>query len=105
MSPIETLRVIHVGADRDILSIAQYPGTQDRVIIPFRVIAADVLRLNTRALVVSHNHPSGDPTPSAADLTVTRQLVAMLSALGVKLHDHLIIGDGRTWSFRDKGFL
>jgi DNA repair protein RadC len=105
MSPIETLRVIHVGADRHILSIAQYPGATDRVIIPFRLIAADVLRLNTRALVVSHNHPSGDPTPSAADLAVTRQLAAKLGALGVRLHDHLIMGDGRTWSFRDKGFL
>jgi DNA repair protein RadC len=105
MSLIETLRVIHVGADRDILSIAQYPGTTDRVIMPFRAIAADVLRLNSQALVVSHNHPSGDPAPSAADLAVTRQLATMLSALGVRLHDHIILGGGRTLSFRDKGFL
>jgi DNA repair protein RadC len=101
----ETLRIIHVGADRNILSIAQYPGTTDRVIMPFRAIAADVLHLNTRALVVSHNHPSGDPTPSAADLAVTRQLAAMLSALGVRLHDHIITGGGRSLSFRDTGLL
>jgi DNA repair protein RadC len=105
MAVVEILRVIHIGMTREVLSVQQYPGTADRVIMPFRAIAADVLRLNSRALVLSHNHPSGDPAPSAADLAVTRQLTAMLGPLGVRLHDHIITGDGRAVSFRDIGLL
>jgi DNA repair protein RadC len=105
MAVVEILRVIHISVTREVLSVQQYAGTADRVIMPFRAIAADILRLNSRALVLSHNHPSGDPAPSAADLAVTRQLTAMLGPLGVRLHDHIITGGGRVISFRDIGLL
>jgi DNA repair protein RadC len=52
-----------------------------------------------------HNHPSGDPTPSKADITVTQSIVAAGKPLGVSVHDHLIISRGRHTSLRDLGLL
>lgn len=52
-----------------------------------------------------HNHPSGDPTPSDADISVTAQIAAAAQALGLTLHDHLIIGKAREVSFRSAGYL
>jgi DNA repair protein RadC len=54
---------------------------------------------------VVHNHPSGDPTPSKADIQVTRDIVAAATPIGVTVHDHLIIGRGRHTSLRDLGLL
>ena len=105
MPGIETLRVIHLGENRYVLDIGQYSGTATAVIIPFRRIVADALRLNSRAVVLSHNHPSGDPTPSRADISVTKQLERLLHALDIRLHDHVVIGDGRSISFRTLGLL
>jgi DNA repair protein RadC len=105
VSGIETLRVIHLNEHRAVLEIGQYWGTATSVVIPFRRIVADALRLNSSTLVLSHNHPSGDPTPSRADVSVTKQLAALLHILDIRLHDHLIIGDGRSASFRKLGLL
>jgi DNA repair protein RadC len=52
-----------------------------------------------------HNHPSGDPTPSKADIEVTRDIVAAAKPVGVTVHDHLIIGRGRHTSLRDRGLI
>jgi DNA repair protein RadC len=52
-----------------------------------------------------HNHPSGDPTPSSADLKMTREVKLAAQALSILLHDHVIIGNGRWLSFRDAGLL
>ena len=57
------------------------------------------------ALILVHNHPSGDPTPSKADIAVTRDIVKAAKPLGVTVHDHLIIGRGRHTSLRDMGVL
>ena len=57
------------------------------------------------ALILVHNHPSGDPTPSKADIAVTRDIVKAAQPLGVTVHDHLIIGRGRHTSLRDLGLL
>ena len=54
---------------------------------------------------VVHNHPSGDPTPSKADIAVTRDIVKAAAPLGVTVHDHVIIGRGRHTSLRDMGLL
>jgi DNA repair protein RadC len=54
---------------------------------------------------VVHNHPSGDPTPSKADIAVTRDIVTAAKPLGVTVHDHVIIGRGRHNSLRDMGLL
>ena len=63
------------------------------------------LELQASALILVHNHPSGDPTPSKADIAVTRDIVKAGAPLGVTVHDHLIIGRGRHTSLRDLGLI
>ena len=59
------------------------------------------LLANAAAIVATHVHPSGDPTPSPDDVAVTRRLVAAGEILGIPLLDHIIIGDGRYYSFKE----
>lgn len=73
--------------------------------VPIRVIVADVLSLDARGVVMAHNHPSGDPEPSAQDLRVTRRIAITLDALGVRLIDHLVLAGDIVTSFRARGLL
>ena len=63
------------------------------------------LELGASALILVHNHPSGDPTPSTADIDMTRQIAQACSVLGITLHDHLIIGKSREVSLRSERLL
>ncbi|MGC1494998.1 MAG: DNA repair protein RadC [Sulfitobacter sp.] len=83
----------------------QAKGTVDHVPVYPREVAKRALELNASALILVHNHPSGDPTPSSADLDMTNQIRAACDALGLELHDHLIIGKSRELSFRSEGYL
>ena len=60
---------------------------------------------NAAGLIAIHNHPSGDPTPSADDVEVTRRLAASGEVLGVHLWDHIVVGDGRYYSFKESSRL
>ncbi|WP_416376402.1 RadC family protein [Tritonibacter multivorans] len=84
---------------------AQAQGTVDHVPVYPREVAKRALELNSSALILVHNHPSGDPTPSEADIQMTAQIDMALSALGIALHDHLIIGADAEISFRAEGLL
>ena len=63
----------------------------------------EAIRQNAPSLVILHNHPSGDPTPSSDDVAVTRELVQAGRLLDIEVLDHLVIGDGRHTSLRRKG--
>jgi DNA repair protein RadC len=63
------------------------------------------LNHNAAALIFSHNHPSGDPAPSSEDISITRQLVLACKVMGITVHEHLIIGDNRYFSFADEGYI
>jgi len=63
------------------------------------------LELTASALILVHNHPSGDPTPSKADIAVTRDIAKAGAAVGVTLHDHVIIGRGAHTSLKDLGLI
>ena len=84
---------------------AQAKGTVDHVPVYPREVVKRGLELNASALILVHNHPSGDPTPSEADIEMTRQIEAAAMALSIALHDHLIIGAGEEFSFRSAGYL
>jgi len=102
----EQFRVLYL--DRKNVLIAdeeQARGTVDHVPVYPREIVKRALELNASALILVHNHPSGDPTPSEADLAMTAQVQDACGALGLILHDHLIIGKSREVSFRAQGFL
>jgi DNA repair protein RadC len=103
--PIETLRVIHVDRDQRVLNIAEYPGAASSVELPLRAIIGDALRLGTSGLLLSHNHPSGDPTPSRADISITQRLQRAAEALGIEVYDHLVFAQERSVSFRNAGLL
>jgi len=83
----------------------QQRGTIDHTPVYPREVVKRALELQASALILVHNHPSGDPTPSKADIAVTRDIVKAAAPLGVTVHDHLIIGRGRHTSLRDLGLL
>ncbi|MEM9425738.1 MAG: DNA repair protein RadC [Pseudomonadota bacterium] len=84
---------------------AQARGTVDHVPVYPREVLKRALELNASALILVHNHPSGDPAPSEADIAVTRQIEVAAQSLSVTLHDHLIIGASEEFSFRSAGYL
>jgi len=83
----------------------QQRGTIDHTPVYPREVVKRALELQASALILVHNHPSGDPTPSKADIAVTKDIVKAAQPLGVTVHDHLIIGRGRHTSLRDLGLL
>jgi DNA repair protein RadC len=83
----------------------QQRGTVDHTPVYIREVVKRALELGASALILVHNHPSGDPTPSQADIAVTRDIIKAAAPLGVAVHDHVIIGRGRHASLRDLGLL
>jgi DNA repair protein RadC len=83
----------------------QQTGTVDHTPVYPREVMRRALELSATALILVHNHPSGDPTPSGADMRMTRELVDIAKPLGIAIHDHIIVGrDGHT-SFRGLGLI
>jgi DNA repair protein RadC len=102
----EQFRVLFL--DRKNVLIAdeeQAKGTVDHVPVYPREVVKRALELNASAMILVHNHPSGDPTPSAADIAMTAQVQEAAQVLGITLHDHLIIGKSRELSFKAAGYL
>ncbi|WP_099824915.1 RadC family protein [Oceaniglobus indicus] len=83
----------------------QGKGTVDHVPVYPREVVKRALSLNASAIILVHNHPSGDPTPSDSDITMTTQIDDACRALGIVLHDHLIVGKSTELSFRSAGYL
>ncbi len=83
----------------------QAQGTVDHVPVYPREVVKRALELNASALILVHNHPSGDPTPSDADIAMTRQIDQAAQALGLSVHDHLVVGKASECSFRALGYL
>ena len=105
-SETEEFRVLFL--DRKNVLIAdevQSHGTVDHAPVYPREIIKRALALNASALILAHNHPSGDPTPSRADIEMTREIVEAARALRIAVHDHIVIGRGGTASFKALGLL
>ncbi|WP_374636373.1 DNA repair protein RadC [Paracoccus sp. (in: a-proteobacteria)] len=103
---IEQFRVLYL--DRKNVLIAdeeQARGTVDHVPVYPREIMRRALELTASALILVHNHPSGDPTPSQSDIAMTARILAAGEVMGITVHDHLIIGKSRELSFRSEGLL
>ncbi len=102
----EQFRILFL--DRKNVLIADEPqakGTVDHVPVYPREVVRRALELNASALILVHNHPSGDPTPSDADLAMTEEIQRACQAIGVVLHDHVVIGKGAEASFRSLGLI
>jgi DNA repair protein RadC len=102
----EVFRVLYLDSkNRLIADEAQARGTVNHTPVYPREVVKRALELHATALILCHNHPSGDPSPSRADIEMTRMVKEAGAVLSVTLHDHLIIGNGRWLSFRSEGLL
>ena len=102
----EQFRVLYL--DRKNVLVADVPqgeGTVDHVPVYPREVAKRALELNASAIILVHNHPSGDPTPSDADIEMTQKIVDACGAIGVTIHDHVVIGKETDASFREMGLI
>ncbi|MCW0236259.1 MAG: DNA repair protein RadC [Ferrovibrio sp.] len=103
---IEQFRILFLDRKNQVIADEQQQrGTVDHTPVYPREVVKRALELNAAALILVHNHPSGDPTPSRADIEVTRQVCDAAATLGIAVHDHLIIGRKGHVSFREKGLL
>jgi DNA repair protein RadC len=93
------------GKHRVIREVMVSQGTLNSSPVHPREVFAPAIRHSAAAVVFIHNHPSGDPTPSADDLDITRRLAEVGSLVGIRVLDHVVIGDGAYVSFADRGLL
>ncbi len=103
---IEQFRILFLDAgDRLIADEAQARGTVNHTPVYPREVVRRALELEAAAVILVHNHPSGDPSPSREDLAMTAQVVEAAAVLGLVVRDHVIVGNGRWTSFREAGLL
>jgi len=103
---VEQLRLLFLDRKNALIADEkQQQGTVDHTPLYTREVVKRALELGASALIVVHNHPSGDPTPSQGDIKMTRDVRDALEKIGVTLHDHLVIGRNGHESFRARGLL
>ena len=104
--PREQFRVLFLDRKNQlILDELMNVGTVDQAPVYPREIARRALELSASSLILVHNHPSGDPTPSRADIEMTREIISALSPLEITVHDHLIAGRAGVTSFKSSGLI
>jgi DNA repair protein RadC len=103
---VEQFRILFLdNRNRLLADEAQARGTVNHTPVYPREVVKRALDLQAAALILTHNHPSGDPTPSRDDIAMTRQIVEAAKTLSITVHDHVIIGNGTWLSFRKEGLL
>lgn len=102
----EQFRILFLDTKNTLIADESHgQGTLDHVPVYPREVMKRALELNAASIILVHNHPSGDPTPSDADIAMTKQINTAAQALSITLHDHIIIGKSREASFREWGLL
>lgn len=100
----EELRAVALDTKNRVLrTVTVYSGSVNSALIRVGEVFKDALRLNATSIIIAHNHPAGDPTPSPEDILVTRQIVEAGRLLDVEVLDHLVIGRGSYVSMRERG--
>lgn len=100
-APREQFRVLFLDRRNHLIADEiQGRGTVDHTPVYPREVARRALELSATAILLAHNHPSGDPTPSAADIRMTREIIGVLDPLGIIVHDHIILGREGHASFK-----
>jgi DNA repair protein RadC len=103
---VEQFRVLFLdNRNRLVADEAQARGTVNHTPVYPREVVKRALELQATGLILVHNHPSGDPTPSSADLQMTQEVKRAAEALSLLLQDHVVVGNGRWLSFREAGLL
>ncbi len=102
----EQFRVLFLDKKNQLLADeVQQTGTVDHTPVHPREVIRRALELSATAIILVHNHPSGDPTPSSADIDMTKTIIGVGKPLGIAVHDHLVIGRDGHASFRGLGLL
>ena len=102
----EQFRILFLDKRNGIIADeVQQEGTVDHTPVYVREVVKRALELSATAIIVVHNHPSGDPTPSRADVEMTKRIVASAKDLGITVHDHIIVGRQGHASLRELGLM
>lgn len=102
----ESARVLHLNTKNMLIrDEVVSEGSIDQAAIHVREVVRRALELGSAAVILVHNHPSGDPSPSRQDIALTREIVAALKPLGIQVHDHVIIGANGHFSLRGQGLI
>lgn len=103
---VEQFRVLYLDAKNRLLrDEVQSSGTVNNTAVYPREVVRRALAANASAVIMVHNHPSGDPRPSQADIDMTRKVKDACAAVGLTLHDHVVVGRGGYVSFKSQGLL
>lgn len=103
---VESFHVLHLNTRNMLIHEEKMSrGTIDEAAVHVREVIKRALELNAAALILVHNHPSGDPSPSRADIQITRTIVEAGKPLGIAVHDHIIVGLAGQVSLRAKGLM
>lgn len=104
--PREQFRILYLDNKNQLIrDEIQNRGTVDHAPVYPREVVRRALELSAKAMIIVHNHPSGDPTPSRADIDMTKQVIEAARALGIQIHDHLIAGRHGVTSFKQLGLM
>lgn len=102
----ESVRVLHLNAKNMLIrDEIVSEGSIDQSAIYVREVVKRALELGSAALILVHNHPSGDPQPSRQDIALTKEVIIACKPLGIAIHDHLIVGIGGQASLRNMGLI
>ncbi len=102
----EHFRIVSLSTKNHVLGISSISiGSLNSSLVHPRECFKEAIRRNSNAIILLHNHPSGDPTPSREDIDVTRRLADGGKILGIEVLDHVIIGDNRYISLKERGIL
>lgn len=105
-SPTEGFRVLFLDTKNALIADeAQGDGTVNRLLVFPREVVKRALDLGASAVILAHNHPSGDPTPSDADIATTRAIVDAATPLGIVVHDHIIVSRSHHTSLKASGLM
>jgi len=103
---IERVRVLHLNSKNMLIRDELVSeGSVDQAAIYVREVVRRALELGSAALIIVHNHPSGDPEPSRQDVALTRELIAASKPLGIAVHDHIVVGAKGQKSLRALGLI
>lgn len=104
--PTETAIALFLDGSCGLVGWYVHEGTVDCTCLPVRAMIGEALALDASGLLLAHNHPSGDPTPSMADMLTTRRLCALAATLDLRVIDHLVFaGTSACFSYRQQGLL
>ena len=104
--PREQFRVLFLDKRNHLIADeVQQRGTIDHTPVYPREVVKRAIELSATAIVIVHNHPSGDPTPSRADIDMTKMVTAACQVLGIAMHDHVVIAKDGHASFKALGLM